>query len=124
MTRILTFFAKLLTSSVAEKLLEAGEARSKAQTAEAKLEAELEIARLKNQQASRELAGFAFIVVLLAWATPYILYDWKLLVWDKILGAGVTDPLSEELSSSRKRVMEFFFATAVGFRAIQLIKKH
>lgn len=36
--------------------------------------------------------------VRVLFATPFILYTWKLVVWDKILEWGITDPLSKDLN--------------------------
>lgn len=33
------------------------------------------------------------------WALPFILFTWKIIVWDKLLGWGVTDPLDEKMWS-------------------------
>lgn len=36
-------------------------------------------------------------IVRLLWALPFIVYVWKLLLWDKVLGWGATDALSPTL---------------------------
>jgi hypothetical protein len=33
------------------------------------------------------------------WALPFILFTWKIIVWDKLLGWGVTDALDEKMWS-------------------------
>lgn len=35
--------------------------------------------------------------VRIGFAAPFILYIWKLVIWDKLLGWGVTDDLSQNL---------------------------
>lgn len=36
-------------------------------------------------------------IVRLLWAAPFIVYVWKLLLWDKVMGWGSTDGLSPTL---------------------------
>jgi hypothetical protein len=33
------------------------------------------------------------------WALPFILFTWKIIVWDKLRGWGVTDPLDPKMWS-------------------------
>ena len=52
-------------------------------------------------------------VVRFLWALPFILYVWKLLVWDKILGLGVTDTLSPTLEYILWTVLGGYFIIGV-----------
>lgn len=47
------------------------------------------------------------------WAIPFLLYTWKLLVWDKLLGWGVTDPLSPTLEYILWTVLGGYFITVL-----------
>lgn len=42
-------------------------------------------------------------------ATPIIIYMWKTIVWDKVLGWGVTDPLGSELSWAFTAIIGAYF---------------
>jgi hypothetical protein len=42
-------------------------------------------------------------------ALPFVIYNGKLVLWDKVLHWGVTDPLSAELLSLEKTVVQFYF---------------
>lgn len=52
--------------------------------------------------------------VRMAWALPFVIYNAKLVLWDKVLGWGVTDPLSAELYYVQMVVIGFYFLTSWG----------
>jgi hypothetical protein len=43
------------------------------------------------------------------WAIPFIIYTWKLIVWDKILGLGATDSLSPTLEYIMWTILGSYF---------------
>jgi hypothetical protein len=47
--------------------------------------------------------------VRIGFALPFLAYIWKLIVWDKMLGLGVTDPLSPMLTEAFWIVIGGFF---------------
>lgn len=51
--------------------------------------------------------------VRIGFAAPFIIYVWKLLLWDKVLGLGVTDGLSDELSTILYIVLGGYFVDTV-----------
>ena len=48
-------------------------------------------------------------VVRAAWAGLFFSYEFKLIVWDKMLGLGVTDPLNDTQAMIEMIVIGFFF---------------
>lgn len=56
--------------------------------------------------------------VRIGFALPFVIYIWKLLVWDKVLGMGATDSLSPMLTEVFWIVLGgyFFFWTAKAIR--------
>lgn len=50
--------------------------------------------------------------VRIGWALPFVAYNAKLLVWDKMLEWGTTDPLSPELASIQMTVLGGYFILA------------
>lgn len=50
--------------------------------------------------------------VRILWALPFIAYNAKLLIWDKMLEWGTTDPLSPELSYIQMTVLSGYFLLA------------
>jgi len=45
--------------------------------------------------------------------TPFVLFLWKVIVWDKLLGWGVTDDLSPHLWQTFYVMLGFYFLTDV-----------
>jgi hypothetical protein len=56
--------------------------------------------------------GWMAPYVRAAWALPFIVYNAKLVVWDKVLGLGSTDPLSPELYYVQGVIIAFYFLTS------------
>ncbi len=50
-------------------------------------------------------------MVQIAWALPFVIYNGKLILWDKVLELGATDPLSPELYTLQSVIVGFFFLT-------------
>lgn len=113
----------LFGSGLAKELRRAFEARANAQTEQERIEAELRIAHLEARQASRALGGRLTAWVQAIWAAPFILYNAKLLIWDKVLGLGATDPLSQSLMDLQLRIVTFYFGGAVAIGAINAIRR-
>jgi len=51
--------------------------------------------------------------VRIGFASPFVIYVWKLVVWDKTLGLGATDPLSEDLMTLMWIVVAGYFADGI-----------
>lgn len=47
--------------------------------------------------------------IRLGFAVPFVLYNAKLVLWDKLLGLGATDPLSQHLMAVELAVIGFYF---------------
>lgn len=99
----------LLGGGIADQLRRAYEARLAAQNDAERIAAEIQIAQLEGQRARALAGGQAVTAMAMFWAAPYALYDWKLLVWDKMLGWGVTDKLSDMLLETRWQILAFLF---------------
>ncbi len=50
--------------------------------------------------------------IRILWAAPFIIYTWKLIVWDKILQFGTTDPLSPTLEYIMWTILGAYFLDA------------
>jgi hypothetical protein len=88
---------------IAEQNAETEELRIAHQTSRAQLEARRDV--LQNRISN---------IVQGLWAAPFIMYTWKLIVWDKMLGLGATDPLSPELYYMQWTILGFYFLTIAG----------
>ena len=83
-----------------------------AQTAEAQLQDQLKIAEIGHPWEVEKL--FAYVTLI---------YYAKLLIWDKVLGLGVTDPLAGFASTAASMVMGFYFAKRTFENVAQIIKR-
>lgn len=99
--------------AIGGELRAAYEAKLKAQTDAEKLAAEETIARLEAQQAviiaeqGRWLTAWVRPMI----AAPFVIYIWKLVVWDKVLGYGATDDLSPQLWQMMTIIITAYFLT-------------
>jgi hypothetical protein len=84
------------------------ERRENAQTAREKIEAETQIAYWRNVVETQKNGGLA-AYVRLAFAVPVVILVWKLFLWDKVLGWGVTDALSPFYERTALLIMGFYF---------------
>lgn len=100
-----------LASGLPDQLRRAYEAKLNAANDADRIAAELQIARLEARQASHAIGGRWITLVQIAWALPFVVYNSKLILWDKVLGLGVTDPLSPELYGLQSVIVGFFFVT-------------
>lgn len=120
---ILTVIINALTGNVASKLADAYKARHTAETEQDRIMAEVTIAQLEANQSNRALGGRITAIVQAAWALPFIIYTWKLVFFDKVLGMGVTDPLSPALSDMQNTIVALYFGGAAGIGIIRALRK-
>jgi len=99
--------------AIGGELRQAYEAKLKAQTDAEKLEADQAIARLEAQQSIllAEQGRWMTAWVRPAIAFPFVLYVWKLIIWDKVLGYGATDDLSPNLWNMMTVIIGAYFLT-------------
>lgn len=104
-------FKAVFGSGLSDQLRRAYEAKLKATNDSEKLAAEIQINSLDARLKSQINSGRIVALIQLAWVAPFIIYNAKLVVWDKVLGWGVTDPLSPELYNLQMIMVGFFFLT-------------
>lgn len=78
-----------------------------------RIDAELEITKL-NAQLNVLIAEQKYRVtrwIRPALAMPFVIYDFKIIVWDKVLGWGVTDSLPQEFWQLQMIVFGAYFLT-------------
>ena len=107
----LTWLANIGIGTIATKIAAAYEAR---QTAKTDIEAIAADERIKALQARRDVmiaeSGSMINAIIRAMlALPVALYFGKLYLWDKVLGWGVTDPLSPMLQQVAMVIIGFYF---------------
>lgn len=93
------------------QLNEAYENRLRAKTRAQKIRAESEIERLGLQLSILRVESGYLITrwIRPAFALPFIIYDFKIIVWDKVLGLGVTEGLSPEFWQLQMIVFGAYF---------------
>lgn len=105
------FLAKIGIGSIASKIADAYLAKQNAATEQERIAAD---ERIKALEARRDVmiaeAGSPLnALIRLAFALPFVVYIGKLVLWDKVLGLGSTDPLSPMLENVMWTVVGFFF---------------
>ena len=102
-TSILAFLGNLLGGPFAKAAVDAYRAKLQAENTAEKTAADLAGRELAVEQRERELdvqllqaeQGNAFTrMVRPLWAMPFVIYTWKVVVWDKVFGFGTTDALT------------------------------
>jgi len=118
-----------LGSLIAGPLVEAYKAKLQQGTDHDKLAADLAGRELALQQRELELQTEYRIAEIGHWYEPdklmgycVVIYFGKLLIWDKVLGLGTTDPLAGFASVTANLVVSFYFAKR-GFENVARIIK-
>ncbi|RBO54636.1 hypothetical protein DSD19_04470 [Rhodovulum sp. BSW8] len=117
------WLVQILGGGLAGQLREAYEARLRAANDADRIAAEIRIAELQERQANRALGGRLTAWVQAAWAAPFILYNAKLLIWDKVLGLDATDALSADLLDLQLRIVTFYFGGAAAIGVVRELRR-
>lgn len=106
LTAILGFVLNFLSSGVVDKVLGHMEAKANTETERERIRTQATIEAIRSETAA-QVEGRAIIIaeqghwytaiIRPLFAAPFVLYLGKLVVWDKVLDLGSTDPLSPEL---------------------------
>ncbi len=103
-TSILTWFGNLLGGPFAKAAIDAYRAKLSAENTSEKVAADLAARELAVAQRERELDVELLVAeqgnwitrwVRPIWAAPFVIYTWKIVVFDKVLALGATDPLTD-----------------------------
>jgi hypothetical protein len=62
-------------------------------------------------------------VLVLAFATPLVVFMWKVVLWDKILGLGVTPALTGQVSDWATTIISFVFGAPTAVALARTILK-
>jgi len=113
-----TFLANLIGGPIINGLIGAYKAKLAAGNTSERIAADLAARELAVEQRERELATQIVIAEQGRWYTAlprplfalaFIIYVWKVVVWDKVLGLGVTDPLSGDVAQWAMIVLTAYF---------------
>lgn len=123
---LLSLFTGGSLNAIAGKIAEAVTVRANAQTEQERIAAD---ERIKTLQGQRDVlvqesasGGFQSWIRPL-FAMPFVIYNAKLVIWDKVLAWGTTDPLSDELFRVEMIIIGAYFVTRSAERITRTIKK-
>ena len=112
---MLAFLLSLVNplAKVAKDLIEAKTRKLDADTEQARIEADVSIVQLEARQAIllAEQGSRMTRWIRPAFALPFVIYNLKVIVWDKVLGLGVTDGLPAEFWQLQMIVFGAYFVT-------------
>lgn len=102
-------------SRIAGKIVEARIAAANAQTDREKIAADERVKTLEARQAVLVAESGSRInsIIRACFALPFVIYNAKLVVWDKVLDLGSTDPLSPELFQIELVCIGFYFLHSI-----------
>lgn len=111
--KILSWLSGGAIDAIGRQLTHAYELKLVADTDAKKLDAEKRIETLKAQQAVliTEQGNWVTRWIRPAFAAPFIIYNFKIIVWDKVFGFGTTDALSPEYWQLQMIVFGAYFLT-------------
>jgi hypothetical protein len=115
---ILGWLGNLLGGPFAKAAVDAYRAKLAAENTSEKIAADLAARELEVERRERELATQVVIAEQGRWLTAlprplfafaFIIYVWKVVVFDKVLGWGTTDPLSGDVAQWAMIVLTAYF---------------
>lgn len=106
------WLVKLFGGGIAEQIRGALQDRLNAQNDAARIAADERLAYLQAKLSSQQIGGRWITLIQVGFALPFVLYNAKLIIWDKMLGWGITDPLSPALYDLQTTIISFFFVTS------------
>ena len=121
MWKVLLSFLSGPLSKISGDLKEAYKAKLEAQNDKEKLLADERIAVLEARKTSILAAQSNPVerFVRPLFALPFIVYTWKLVIWDKVLEWGVTDALSDNLNYVFLLILGGYFLDATAKRFVK-----
>jgi hypothetical protein len=118
LSTFLGWLGNLLGGPFARAAVDAYRAKLAAENTSEKIAADLAARELAVEQRERELANAMVLAEQGRWYTAvprplfaiaFIIYVWKVVVWDKVLGLGATDALTGDVSQWATIVLTAYF---------------
>jgi hypothetical protein len=126
---LLGWLGNLLGGPFAKAAVDAYRAKLSAENTSEKIAAALAARELAVEQREAELAGQVVIAEQGRWYTAlprplfafaFVIYAWKVVVWDKVFGLGSTDPLSSDVAQWAMIVLTAYF----GGRSLEKVARN
>jgi hypothetical protein len=128
-TAILSWLASLLTGPLLNKALDAYKAKLSAGNDADRIAADLATRELAVQQREIEVQSEYRVASLGRWYEPdklmgyaVAVYVGKLLIYDKVLGLGATDPLGGWIETTANLIVGFYFGKRAFENVAQIIR--
>jgi hypothetical protein len=118
LSTVLGWLGNLLGGPFAKAAVDAYRAKLTAENTSEKIAADLAAREMSVEQRERELAVEVVVAEQGRWYTAlprplfafaFIIYVWKAVVWDKVLGLGTTEALSGDVSQWAMIVLSAYF---------------
>ena len=95
---LLNWFSGGIVGQIGKQLNAAYATKANAKNTTERIAADTLIVQLEARQAVlvAEQGHWFTRMVRPLWALPFVVFTWKVVVWDKVMGLGVTDPLGPE----------------------------
>jgi len=131
-TSILTWLGNLLGGPFAKAAVDAYRAKLSADNTGQKVAADLAARELAVEQRERELnvqvlageeGNWFTRWVRPMWAAPFVIYTWKIVVFDKVLALGATDPLTDFSANLAITVAGAYFGGRTLENVMRIIKR-
>src|SRR5215467_9237545 len=125
---MLQWLASFLTAPIINGVIEAYKAKLDAENSQDRTAADLAAKAIAAEIEARKSADALIIAEQGRWYTaiirpllalPVIIYLWKVIVWDKVLGLGTTDPILGDVAVWSGMIV----TTYVGGRSLEKIAK-
>jgi hypothetical protein len=132
LSAFLGWLGNLLGGPFARAAVDAYRAKLAAENTSEKIAADLAARELAVEQRERELANAMVLAEQGRWYTAvprplfaiaFIIYVWKVVVWDKVLGLGTTDALTGDVSQWATIVLTAYFGGRSLEKIVQALMK-
>ena len=129
---LMRWLGNLLGGPFARAAVDAYRAKLTAENTADKVAADLAARELAVEQRERELATQVLIAeqgnpftrfVRPLWALPFVIYTWKIVIFDKVLGLGSTDPLTGFVATLAVTVAAAYFGGRTLENVARIIKR-
>ena len=125
---MLQWLASFLTAPIINGFIDAYKARLAAENSQDRtaadlaakaIEAEIEVRKSADALMTAEQGRWYTAIIRPLLALPVVIFMWKVIVWDKVLGLGTTDALTGDVATWSGAIV----TTYVGGRSLEKIAK-
>lgn len=128
---MLTWLASLLGGPIVNGLINAYKAKLEAANtrdaqaadlAKKEIEGEIAARQVEASILRQEQGWWVTAMIRPLFAAPFIIWVWKVVVWDKVLGLGTTDPLTGTIGEWGGYIILSYFAGRTIEKSVKIFK--